>query len=332
MKIIAAIIGMGIGEKHIEAIDNYKFSKVLIICEKNKKKIKYFKKKYPKKIITDDENLIFSNKEINLVSIASYDDHHYRQILKCFSTNKNFIIEKPMCLKFYQLKKINSLLRLNKKVKMFSNLTLRANSLFIYIKKNIDVKKIFYIEADYIWGRFFKLFEWRSKLVDYSLTLGAAIHMIDLVVWLLKDKPLTISSYGNNISTKGTSFKKKSFMVYILKFKNNLIVKITANATAPHEHFHELKVYQNNKTFINSIFGPYLIERSNKKNVLKKINKNYPDKKNRRNLIRSFIDYLLKNKNKNPISHKEQIDLMSICFYADKSLKENKEQKINYLQ
>ena len=46
--------------------------------------------------------------------------------------------------------------------------------------------------------------------------------MIDLVVWLLKDKPLTISSYGNNISTKGTSFKKKSFMVYILKFKNNL--------------------------------------------------------------------------------------------------------------
>ena len=38
MKIIAAIIGMGIGEKHIEAIDNYKFSKVLIICEKNKKK------------------------------------------------------------------------------------------------------------------------------------------------------------------------------------------------------------------------------------------------------------------------------------------------------
>ena len=92
MKIIAAIIGMGIGEKHIEAIDNYKFSKVLIICEKNKKKIKYFRKKYPKKIITDDENLIFSNKEINLVSIASYDDHHYRQILKCFSTNKNFII------------------------------------------------------------------------------------------------------------------------------------------------------------------------------------------------------------------------------------------------
>ena len=31
MKIIAAIIGMGIGEKHIEAIDNYKFSNTIDI-------------------------------------------------------------------------------------------------------------------------------------------------------------------------------------------------------------------------------------------------------------------------------------------------------------
>ena len=49
MKIKAAVIGMGIGEKHVEAIENYNLSKVLIICEKNKKKLKYLKKKYPKK-------------------------------------------------------------------------------------------------------------------------------------------------------------------------------------------------------------------------------------------------------------------------------------------
>ena len=62
MKILAAVIGMGIGEKHVEAIENYNLSKVLIICEKNKKKLKYLKK-YPKKIVTDNENLIFKNHE-----------------------------------------------------------------------------------------------------------------------------------------------------------------------------------------------------------------------------------------------------------------------------
>ncbi len=45
MKIIAAIIGTGVGLKHLEAIDNYKNSLVKIICEKDKTKIKFLKKK-----------------------------------------------------------------------------------------------------------------------------------------------------------------------------------------------------------------------------------------------------------------------------------------------
>ena len=45
MKINAAIIGTGIGIKHLEAIEGYKKSKVLMICEKDKKKISEFRKK-----------------------------------------------------------------------------------------------------------------------------------------------------------------------------------------------------------------------------------------------------------------------------------------------
>ena len=37
MNINAAIIGMGIGQKHFEAIEGYKNSKVVIICEKDPK-------------------------------------------------------------------------------------------------------------------------------------------------------------------------------------------------------------------------------------------------------------------------------------------------------
>ena len=77
---------------------------------------------------------------------------------------------------------------------MTSNLVLRVNSLFETLKKRINNKKIFYVEADYIWGRLKKLFGWRSNLKEYSLTLGAAIHMIDLVCWLTGLKPQTVSA------------------------------------------------------------------------------------------------------------------------------------------
>mgnify|MGYP001420134157 CR=1 FL=1 len=88
MNICAAIIGMGIGQKHLEAIDKYKGSKVKVICEKNKNKVKLLKKIYPQKIFVNNYRDIFQYKDINLVSIASFDDDHFNQI-KIIDTRQN---------------------------------------------------------------------------------------------------------------------------------------------------------------------------------------------------------------------------------------------------
>ena len=112
-KIVAGVIGSGVGLRHLEAIENYKKSFVQVICEKNKKKIKFLKNKFPNKKITKNENEIFYNNEINLVSIASYDDYHYKQVLKCIEHKKNFIVEKPMCLTYKQLEHMDGLKKVN---------------------------------------------------------------------------------------------------------------------------------------------------------------------------------------------------------------------------
>ena len=44
MKINAAIIGSGVGLRHLEAIRNYKGSKIKMICEFNKNKANILKK------------------------------------------------------------------------------------------------------------------------------------------------------------------------------------------------------------------------------------------------------------------------------------------------
>ena len=141
MKINAAIIGSGIGIKHLEAINKYKKSKVSVLCEKDKTKISLLKKKYPDIKIISTENKIFKDKSINLVSIASYDNFHYSQILQCIKYNKNIIVEKPMCLTLPQLKKIIFLLKKKPKIKITSNLVLRVNSFFSTLKKKNGSKK-----------------------------------------------------------------------------------------------------------------------------------------------------------------------------------------------
>lgn len=328
MKINAAVIGSGIGIKHFEAINKYKKSKVSILCEKDKSKIFFLKKKYRNLKITSVENEIFQDKSINLVCIASYDNYHFSQIIKCIKYNKNIIVEKPMCLTITQLKKINNLLKKNTKIKIFSNLVLRVNSLFSNIRKKIDFKKVFYIEADYIWGRIHKLYEWRAKIKNFSLTLGAGIHVIDLVMWLLNKKPTSVRAYGNNLATKNTKFKKMSFVLYVLKFPNNILVKITANAAAKYNHFHELKIFQKDQTTVHSLKKTYILDNKNQEHLVKRL---YPDKKNRKKLIQNFIDVLLDNKKKPIITYKEQIDLMTVCFAADQSLIRKKEINIHYL-
>ena len=327
MKINAAIIGMGIGWKHFEAIEELNNCTVKIICEKDPKKIKYLLKKFPNKIITSNENKIFKDKSINLVSIASYDNYHYNQIIKCIKYKKHIIVEKPMCLNLKHLKNIRKLINKNKNIKISSNLVLRVNSLFQHFKKNVNKKSLFYLEADYNWGRKYKLFGWRSKIKDYSIISGAAIHMIDLINWMTSLKPKSVYAIGTKKPTINSNFKKQSMVVILLKFSNGIIAKIAVNGAGIYKHFHEVKIFSNEKTLVNSRLGSFVQDRKK----ISKLSFSYPDKKNRKKFIKNFIKSISNNKIKPPITLKEQIDLMTICFAADTSAALNKKIKINYL-
>ena len=70
------------------------------------------------------ENEIFNDTNINLVSLASYDNHHYSQILKAAKLKKNIFVEKPICLYLKELKKIKMNVEKNK-INMSCNFVLR---------------------------------------------------------------------------------------------------------------------------------------------------------------------------------------------------------------
>ena len=82
-------------------------------------------------------------------------------------------------------------------------------SIFQSSKKNISKDDVISIEADYLWGRKYKLEEWRSKLKNYSIILGAGIHMIDLVMWLINSRPLCVQSLVIELGQRGLISKRK---------------------------------------------------------------------------------------------------------------------------
>ena len=93
-----------------------------------------------------------------------------------------------------------------------------------------------------------------------------------------------------------------------------------------YNHIHEIKIFQKDITLINNLNGSFLI---NKNKIVKRLKTKYPDKKNRKKLIRDFIKSIT-TKDNHMLSIKEQINLMKICFAADKSIKQNKKIIIKY--
>ena len=59
-----------------------------------------------------------------------------------------------------------------------------------------------------MWSRIKKLSGWRLNDKEYSFIKGAAIHMIDLICWLIEKKPIYVYAIGNNLGDKNSKKKR----------------------------------------------------------------------------------------------------------------------------
>ena len=101
---------------------------VKLICDFDSDKLHNFSKKYPFLNTTTNPEDVLNDAEINLISVASYDNYHCEQILKALENNKNVFVEKPLCQDESELKKIINALRKNPHLNLSSNLLENSKS------------------------------------------------------------------------------------------------------------------------------------------------------------------------------------------------------------
>jgi len=329
----AGVIGMGVGKKHALAYQNHDQIKLSSIYDFDRQKSDELKIDFPNTSIVEKEQSIFNDKNIDIVSIATYDNYHSNQIIQAFENGKHVMAEKPLCLNHNEMLEIFEAQKQNPKVKLSSNLVLRANSRFKKFKKDINAGKfgdVFYLEGDYYWGRKQKLFGWRAEMDFYSIILGAAIHMIDLVMWLIDAKPVSVQAMGNDIANINTNLKYNSFAVILLQFENGIIAKLTGNGGVVHPHFHGLKIFGTGRTAIHSRNGAFYLNSSDPGSEPIPIVEPYPEKEIREKVIHSFVDSILDNSLKPIVPQQDVYDLMSVCFAAEEAMHNGGKVKINY--
>jgi len=319
------IIGLGVGEKHIEGYQLHPQCRVTALCDLSEEKLAEVGNRYPGMVLTTRANEVLADPDISVVSIASYDNDHCAQVCTALDHNKHVFVEKPLCLYETEAIEIRNRLREKPNLKLSSNLILRKSPRFQALKKMIkagDMGEIYYIEGDYNYGKLHKLTEgWRGKIDFYSVVYGGGIHMIDLMSWLNNDEIVEVSAFGNRICSKNSQYRYHDLVSSILKFKSGAIGKMTANFGCFFPHFHALNVFGTKATFMNDR-KTGKIYRSRDPNIEpEEMDALYPGI-HKGDFLLSFIDAILGN-GQPEITVEEIFATMSVCFAIEKATQSN---------
>lgn len=324
----AGVVGLGFGETHVQSLHNNHNCKLIKVCDLNKNKKDFFKKKYHVNFTTSFHELV-NDPNINLITIASYDNYHFKMILSSLKNNKHVFVEKPLCQTENQAKQIKRLL-LKKKLKLSTNMVLRCHPKFLKIFNIIQsgkIGKIYHLEGEYNYGRFNKLTNsWRGEIPYYSVTQGGGIHILDLFTWITGARVKAVTAISNNLRSKNTKFKFPDTVTALLKFNNGITGKLTSNFSIKTPHHHVLNIHGDKGSIFCGHEGIYLYTSNYKKYTSQKIT--YKKKLNYKlGIIKNFVDHISKKK-KLMFSFEDTFHNMSIVFAIDKSLKTKKWEKV----
>lgn len=207
---------------------------------------------------------ILADDRTHALSIASFDDAHYEQVIAALEAGKNAFVEKPLCRTLDEARVVKRTWETAGRPVLASNLVLRAAPLYGWLREQIASGTLgtpFAFDGDYLYGRLHKITDgWRRDVEDYSVMLGGGVHLVDLMLWLTGQRPMRVTATGNRVSTEGTAFRYDDFVAATFEFESGLVGRVTANFGSVQAHQHVVRLFGTAAAFVSDDVGPRLHE------------------------------------------------------------------------
>lgn len=327
------IIGLGVGERHIAGYRSHPAAEVAVVCDTDPARLAEVVGRHPGLRGTTDPDEVLEDPTLGAVSIASYDDFHHPQIISALSRGKHVFVEKPVCLYEEEAADIRRHLRDRPGLRLSSNLILRLSPRFARLHERIragDLGELFYVEGDYVYGRLTKITDgWRAQRPFYSVVLGGAVHMVDLLLWLTGDRVIEVTAYANRIGAAGTAFRYPDLVAALLRFESGLVGKVTANFASVHPHFHKVELYGTRATFVNDLGSARFFDQRDPVREWKPVDDAYPGV-DKGDMIFGFVDAITRGGDP-LVTEDEVFDTMAVCFAIQRSVETGRPERVRSL-
>ena len=229
-----AIVGCGrIAQRHAEHINN--FGKLIAVCDIDSEKASGLSKLYNAKSYNDIDEMLKSEKDIDVISICSPNGLHAEHSIKSLNAGFHVLCEKPLALSVEDCGKMISAAESANK-RLFAIKQNRYNPPVAAVKKAIDegkLGKIYSIQLSCFWNRnedyYFNSWKGTNEL-DGGTLFTQFSHFIDLLYWMIGDVKQA-KAFGRNFSHKGI-IEFEDTGVVIVEFANEAIgtINYTVNS------------------------------------------------------------------------------------------------------
>ena len=328
----ASVVGLGVGEQHARAFAKDPRTKLHGLFDVDSRRSEMLARELSVPIVFQSYEDLLDSSDTQIVSIASFDDEHFGQILPALRSGKHLFIEKPLCRSYDELGKIKNAWQDAGEPALMSNLVLRGAPLWSWLRETIasgTFGKVFAIDGEYLYGRIQKITEgWRARVNDYSVLEGGGIHVIDLILTLTGEKPTSVRAVGNRISTRNSRFRYDDFVAATYEFPSGLIGRVVANFGCVHRHHHVIRVYGTEATFIYDDAGARL-HLSRDEDVRATPVRHAPLPSGKGVLVPDFIDSVVNEEKRHEMARRE-FDLMTVCLAGEQARHNGEEIEITY--
>lgn len=327
MTLRAAVIGLGVGEQHVAGYRAHPGCEVVALCDVDAGKLAAVGERHPGVRLTERPEDVLTDPEVDVVSVASYDDAHHAQIRLALEHGKHVFAEKPLVLYEEEARDLARLLGERPELRLSTNVPLRMSPRFTRVRELIaagTLGRLFHLEGDYDYGRRHKLTDgWRGRIPYYSVVLGGAIHMVDLLRWMSGLRIVeVVSAQSSAIATEGTAFRWPDFVTATMRAETGAVVKVNANLGCVSPHFHGVRIYGTDGTFVNDLPHGRLHRPAPPPEgaVTEPITDPYPGV-HKGDLIHSFVEAILTGAPPR-VGERDVFDTLAVCLAIERSLAE----------
>ncbi len=218
------LVGLGYWGKNILR-NLYDLNVLHTACDSNLTRIAERKETFPDVYYTPSFDKMLEDKAIQAIAIATPAENHYQLIRQSLLAHKDVYVEKPLAMTVQEGEELVRLADINNRILMIGHI-LQYHPAVLKLKNMISEGRLG--EIQYIYSN--RLNNGKSW-TEENILWGFASHDISVILMLLEEDPIHVSSFGD----ANTDKKVYNTTLTTLEFRNNVKAHIFASWLHPYK-------------------------------------------------------------------------------------------------